>query len=71
MQMQKLLTFLFSKNISECAICNDQSLDDTLTIDIVSFEKTGPGLLFCCVSGSILHVCSTIIGGDLPACCFA
>ena len=39
--MQKLLTF-FSKNISEKAIFNDQSFNDTLTNDIVSFEQLGP-----------------------------
>ena len=40
--MQKLLTF-FSKNISVYAIFNDQSFNDTLTNDIVSFEQLGPG----------------------------
>ena len=44
--MQKLLTFFFNKNISMCFICNDQSFDDTLTIDIVSFEKLGPDCSF-------------------------
>ena len=42
--MQKLLTF-FSKNISIYAIFNDQSLNDTLTNDIVSFEQLGPDYL--------------------------
>ena len=42
LQMQKLLTFFFSKNISIYAIFNDQSFNDTLTIDIVSFEQLGP-----------------------------
>ena len=41
--MQKLLTF-FSKNISIYAIFNDQSFNDTLTIDIVNFEQLGPDL---------------------------
>ena len=36
--------FFFSKNISVYAIFNDQSFNDTLTNDIVSFEKLGPGL---------------------------
>ena len=40
--MQKLLTFFFSKNISIYAIFNDQSFNDTLTNDIVSFEQLGP-----------------------------
>ena len=35
----------FSKNISICAIFNDQSFNDMLTNDIVSFEQLGPG--FC------------------------
>ena len=35
--MQKLLTF-FSKNISIDAIIKDQSFNDTLTNNIVSFE---------------------------------
>ena len=38
----KLLTF-FSKNISVYAIFNDQSFNDTLTNDIISFEQLGPG----------------------------
>ena len=39
--MQKLLTF-FSKNIGIYAILNDQSFNDTLTNDFVSFEQLGP-----------------------------
>ena len=39
--MQKLLTF-FNKNINVYAIFNDQSFNDTLTTDIVSFEQLGP-----------------------------
>ena len=42
-EMQKLLTF-FSKNISIFAIFDDQSFNDSLTNDIVSFEQLGPGL---------------------------
>ena len=43
--MQKLLTF-FSKNISlpVYATFNDQSLNNMLTNDVVSFEQLGPGL---------------------------
>ena len=41
LQMQKLLTF-FSKNISTYAIFNDQSFNDMLTNDIVSFEQLSP-----------------------------
>ena len=43
LQMQKLLTFL-SKNITVYAIFNDQSFNDTLPNDIVSFEQLGPGV---------------------------
>ena len=32
-----------SKNISVYAIFNDQSFNNTLTNDIVSFEQLGPG----------------------------
>ena len=32
----------FSKNISVYAIFNDQSFNDTLTNDIISFEQLGP-----------------------------
>ena len=39
--MQKLLTFFFSKNISVYAIFNDQSFNDTLTSNNVSFEQLG------------------------------
>ena len=41
--MQKLLTFC-QQNISVYAISNDQSFNDTLTDDIVSFEQLGPEL---------------------------
>ena len=40
--MQKLLTFFQQKNISVYAILHDQSFNDTLTNDIVSFEQMGP-----------------------------
>ena len=33
----------FSKNISVYAIFNDQSFNDTLTNNLVSFEQLGPG----------------------------
>ena len=41
--MQKLLTFFSAKNISVYVIFNDQSFNDTLTNDIVSFKQLGPG----------------------------
>ena len=36
--------FFFSKNISLYGIFNDQSFNDMLTNDIVSFEQLGPGV---------------------------
>ena len=35
-------THIFSKNIRVYAVFNDQSFNDTLTNDIVSFEQLGP-----------------------------
>ena len=46
--MQNLLTF-FSKNISIYAIFNDQSFNDMLTNDIVSFEQLGPVYYLTCI----------------------
>ena len=43
-EMQKLLTF-FQQNIRVYAIFNDQSFNDMLTNDTVSFEQLGPGAL--------------------------
>ena len=42
MQMQKLLTFVFSKNISVYAVFDDKRFNDSLTNVIVSFEQLGP-----------------------------
>ena len=42
--MQKLLTFFFSKNIGIYAIFSDQSFNNSLTNDIVSFEQLGPNI---------------------------
>ena len=42
LQMQKLFTFFFSKNISVFAIFNIQKFNDTLTNDIVRFEQLRP-----------------------------
>ena len=39
----KSYSHFFSKNISIYAIFNDQSFNNTLTNDIVSFEQLGPG----------------------------
>ena len=38
----KSYSHFFSKNISGYAIFDDQSFNDTLTNDIVSFEQLGP-----------------------------
>ena len=40
----KSYSHFVSKNISVYAIFNDQSFNDTLTNDIVSFEQLGPEL---------------------------
>ena len=53
--MQKLLTF-FQQNISVYAIFNDQNFNDTLTINIVSFEQLGPGKYFSYFSSKIYVV---------------
>ena len=45
LQMQKPLTFS-SKNDSVYAIFDDQSFNDTLANDIVSFEQLGPVLFY-------------------------
>ena len=38
----KSYSHFFSKNVSIYAVFNDQSFNDTLTTDIVSFEQVGP-----------------------------
>ena len=38
----KSYSHFFSKNISIYAIFNDQSFNNTLTYDIISFEQLGP-----------------------------
>ena len=43
LQIFKATHIFFSKNISLYAIFNDQSFNDLLTNDIVSFEQLGPG----------------------------
>ena len=50
--MQKLLTF-FSKNIRLYAIFNDQSFNNVLTKNIVSFEQLGPDTIFCLVLNNL------------------
>ena len=45
LQMQKLLTFFFSKTFSIYAIFNDPNFNHTLTNHIVSFEQLGSDLL--------------------------
>ena len=46
----KATHIFFSKNISVYAIFNDQSFNDTLTNDIVSFEQHGPVLRWLVLS---------------------
>ena len=41
--MLKSYSYFCSKNISIYAIFNDQSFNDMLTNDTVSFEQLGPG----------------------------
>ena len=44
--MQKLLTFFSAKILALVyAIFNDQSFNDTLTNDIVSFEQLSPAIV--------------------------
>ena len=46
-------THIFSKNISMYAILNDQSFNDTLTNNIISFEQLDPDhycCSYCCIS---------------------
>ena len=43
--MQKLLTF-FQQNITVYALFNDQSFNDMLTNDVVSFEQLGSCILY-------------------------
>ena len=62
--MQKLLTF-FSKKISIYAIINDQSFNDTLANDIVSFEQLGPG---CTSAQSHLYLLKTSLRPTYQIC---
>ena len=56
--MQKLFTFFFRKNISVhvYAIFNNQSFNDMLTNDIVSFEQLGPDLHITYKSIHSVHI---------------
>ena len=52
-------THIFSaKNISIYAIFNDQSFNDMLTNDIISFEQLGSGPLLFILYPKILYVVS-------------
>ena len=42
----KSYSHFFSKNINVYAIINDQSFNDTLTNDIISFEQLGPDFFY-------------------------
>ena len=61
----------FIKNISVYAIFNDQSFNDTLTNDIVSFEPLGPGCLSVLLVRVVMFVYNFILGVRVlvRACC--
>ena len=50
----KSYSHLFSENISIYAVFNNQSFNDALTNDIVSFEQLGPGRLSTFLQGRYL-----------------
>ena len=52
----KTTHIFFQQNISIYAIFNDQSFNDMLTRDIVSFEKPGPDFLFMCRYRGKIHI---------------
>ena len=56
----KSYSHFFSKNISTFSIFNDQSFNDTLTNDIVSFEQLGPGLQLSLQLSPYLELCILI-----------
>ena len=75
----KSYSYFFSKNISVYAIFNDQSFNDTLTNNIVSFEQLGPEvhwlgssnkypqhMLFCGKMKNILYRYRLIDGAMYP-----
>ena len=47
-----------SKNVSVYAIFNDQSFNNTLTNNIVSFEQLGPGIFLFVLN--IIHCISVV-----------
>ena len=59
----KSYSHFFSKNISIYAMFNDQSFNDPLTNDIISFEQLGPDLVF---SHCGLHVGAKVYMSYLP-----
>ena len=50
----KATHIFFSKNISRYSIFNDQSFNDMLTNNIVSFEQLGPDIIVSSVQ--FLHI---------------
>ena len=60
----KSYSHFFSKNISIYGIFNDQSFNDMLTNDIVSFEQLGPGLQS---QKTYLLTCAPSEDSDQPA----
>ena len=62
MVMQKKAThILFSKTISVYALFNNQSFNDTLTNDTVSFEQLGPGWSLYTYKAPYLELCICIV----------
>ena len=68
--MQKLLTFFQQKKKNSAyAILNDQSFNDTLSNDIVSFEQLGPGYSKECMSNlELLSNVTDFFVKDVPCC---
>ena len=56
----KSYSHFVSKNINVYAMFNDQSFNDTLTNDIVSFEQLGPGEL--CLRCPLTEIWTSIYG---------
>ena len=63
--MQKLLTFFFSKNIRI-----DQSFNDTLANDIVSFEQLGPDIFRVLVHSELSNLFDIYTDNRCHGLCF-
>ena len=60
----KSYSYFFSKNISVYSVLNDQSFNNTLTEDIVSFEQLGPNQVFV-----YSHRYSTVVNDSIHGTC--